>query len=285
MGEPARLTVRRRRLGQELRQLRLGLGWTQHKVAHLVGRPPSAIAKIERAEQGLTPDELLDLLDAYRVTDPHQRAFLAALRRDANKKGWWNRYKGSLSPATMDLISLEADAKRIRIFQPLCLPGILQIEEYVRTMLAAGIPRPSPASEDEFVTVRLTRQQILAAPNPPHLAVIIGETTLRQLVGGHAVMAKQLLRLLEVADLPHMVLQVLPYTAGAVPGMEAAFTILDVGERGELTVARVEALNRAWYLEDRADLADYGLAFERLAEAALSPAASRALIGRVLSDL
>jgi transcriptional regulator with XRE-family HTH domain len=156
MADSARLTVRRRRLGRELRRIREDLGWTQGRAAGRIGRAPSSLAKVERGEQGLTHDELIDILDAYKVRDPARRQFLTKLRRDAHKKGWWNSYKNMITPATMDLISLEDDATRLRTYQPLSPPGLLQIEAYIRAILAAHIP--TPADVEEGVEVRLARQ-------------------------------------------------------------------------------------------------------------------------------
>jgi hypothetical protein len=61
--------------------------------------------------------------------------------------------------------------------------------------------------------------------------------------------------------------------------------ILEVGERGELPVAFIDCLTRSWYLEDDEDLRRYGLAFDQLGAAALSPVDSLALIESVMSEL
>ncbi|MGI8330220.1 helix-turn-helix domain-containing protein [Actinomadura scrupuli] len=285
MADSARLTVRRRRLGRELRRIREELGWTQAKAARLMDRPASSLAKIERAEQGLRQDELHAILDAYRVADPQLRRFLLTLRRDASKRGWWNRYKNTLSPATLDLISLEADAKVIRTFEALYLPGLLQTEAYMRAMLGVSVSGLRPSDQDEFVAVRLKRQEILTCSRPPQYSLIIGEAALRQMVGGPQTMSDQLSRVLEMAEFGHVKVRVLPFSAGANPGMNGAFTILEVGEWGELTVARVEALTRAWYLEDGDDLRRYSLAYDQLSSVALSEWDSRALIECVRSAL
>jgi transcriptional regulator with XRE-family HTH domain len=285
MAEPLRPTVRRRRLGRELRRLREDRGLTLEAAARRLDRTFSSLSKIERGMQGLRQGELAFILDQYGVTGEDLRQALLALRKDANKKGWWQRYKDALSLSAMDFISLEADATAMRIFEALRIPGLLQTEDYVRTMIRAGTSPPHPDEQDALVAVRLTRQQILTRPDPPRLWVIISEAALQQNVGGSQVMGAQLGRLLEVAQLGNVMLQVLPNSAGATPGLDGPFTTLDIGERGELSIVYVDTLTRAWYLEDDEDLRRYRLAFDHLCAAALSQRDSLVLIERVMSEL
>src|SRR3954447_22290546 len=121
MAEALRPTVRRRRLGRELRRLREDRGLTLEAAARRLDRTFSSLSKIERGMQGLRQGELAFILDQYGVTDENLRQALLALRKDANKKGWWLDYKDRIEPSLLDYISLESDASAIRTFDALHL--------------------------------------------------------------------------------------------------------------------------------------------------------------------
>jgi transcriptional regulator with XRE-family HTH domain len=285
MADPLRPTVRRRRLGRELRRLREDRGLTLEAAARRLDRTFSSLSKIERGMQGLRQGELAFILDQYGVTDEDLRQALFALRKDANKKGWWLDYKGVITPSLLDYISLEADATAIRSFEAIHLPGLLQTEDYARAIIEAGTSLGQPLDEETLVAVRMRRQKILSQRNPSEVWVILDEAVVRRPVGGADVMRTQLQRLLDVSRLSHVMVQVLPYAVGAHPGHNGSFTILDVGDRGELSVVLVESLTRGWYLEEDDEVRHHGLVFNRLCAAALSEAHSQRLIEGVLSDL
>ncbi len=58
------------------------------------------------------------------------------------------------------------------------------------------------------------------------LRAIINEGALRRQVGGPAVMRSQISRIAEMAKLPNVTVQVLPFSAGAHSGMRGPFTAL-----------------------------------------------------------
>jgi hypothetical protein len=116
---------------------------------------------------------------------------------------------------------LEADAEEIRVFDPLLIHGLLQTEDYAHAVIAgSGIELRTSRVMNVEVEFRMSRQQILHRDFPPRLWAVLGEATLRQRMGGAAVMDAQLERLLVVGNMPHISLQVLPFTAGAHPGIE-----------------------------------------------------------------
>ena len=81
------------------------------------------------------------------------------------------------------------------------------------------------------VRVRLGRQSLLTQDDPVDLWVVLDEAVLSRPVGGDAVMRGQLQRLVEVAELPNVTLQVLPFEVGAHAGMDGTFTILSFPNR------------------------------------------------------
>jgi hypothetical protein len=129
----------------------------------------------------------------------------------------------------------------------------------------------------------MTRQHILARPDPPDYHAIIGEAALRQAVGGTAVMRAQRERLLELSQLEHVTIRVLPFSAGAHDGY-SCFTLLSVPALGD-DVVHVDEISGAAFIDDAETSARYNLAFDRLRSAALPEPESQALIERTATEL
>jgi transcriptional regulator with XRE-family HTH domain len=281
MGETQRPTVRSRRLGMLLRAVREDRGLTLQQAARLLNRTPSSLSKLETGTRGIRRPALENMLDRYGVTDAADRDALFALARDSGKKGWWQRYEGTLSASTLDYISLEADATTIRSFQLHLIPGLLQTEAYVRALIASDVSLGRPPDVDGLTAIRLRRQQVLSVSDPPHLWAIVSEAVLRQRVGGAEVMRGQLQRLAEASQLSNVTLQVLPYMAGAHAGVNGSFTTLTTND---LSVVLVENLTTGWYLEEAGDIWRHDLVFDHLRATALSPSGSLSVIERIMSD-
>ncbi|MFF3159521.1 DUF5753 domain-containing protein [Streptomyces sp. NPDC057910] len=203
------------------------------------------------------------------MDDVGKRAVLHALARDGARRGWWQTYADTISPAYADLISLEAQARSIRTWQTTLIPGLLQTAGYARATIDAINMTTPPDRVNALVEVRTARQSVLSRPEPPELWAIIHEVALRPQLGDTHVMREQLQRLLDVTELPHVSVQVLPLAASPHPGMAGPFTLLGFPETADLDIALVEHLTSALYVEDPAEVSIYGGAFERLRAAAL----------------
>jgi hypothetical protein len=123
-------------------------------------------------------------------------------------------------------LSVEEMASRLRIWEPMIIPGLLQVEGYARAILMQE-PDINPSTVEDRVAKRISRQRILYRESPPILSVIIDEGVLRRPIGGTTVMQDQLKFLLNVSDLPHVSLQVVPYESGSASGLLGAFQIAE----------------------------------------------------------
>lgn len=198
MENAQRPTMRSRKLGQTLREIREARGLTLQQAARRLNRTPSSLSKLETGKRGIRRPALENMLDRYEVTDPDQRHALFDLARDAAKKGWWLRYEGKLSPAMLDYISLESEATDFRSFQLHLVPGLMQSEGYARAVIQCGYYQDLVPDVDGLLEVRLRRQQVLFKEDAPHLWAIVSEAALRQMFGGREVMEEQFRRLLEL---------------------------------------------------------------------------------------
>lgn len=267
-------TVRRRRLAGELRRLRDSAQLTIEEVADKLECSASKISRIETGHVGVTPRDVRDLLELYGLNG-NEREALVQLAREARTRGWWHAYNEVFTGA---FVGLEADASSLRAYQALLVPGLLQTERYAHTVIRAMRPDAEETDVSRRVAARRERQRLLTDPAPPDYWAVIDEAVLHRQVGGAEVMAEQLARLVEMAALPHVTIQVVPFHTGAHPGMEGPFLILGFPEQADPDVVYVESTTSGLYLEMPADVHRYALLFDHLRATALKPDDSVELI-------
>lgn len=272
-------TVKRRRLGMLLRQIRTDAGIGAEQAAKSVDHTESWMSRVERGRTGLTRVYLERLLDLYGVAQD-VRAELAALAKGGRERGWWSKYSGVLSKQYSSYIGFEAEASRLLLWEGLVVHGLLQTPEYARAVIRASNPDDPPGVVDRKVEVRLNRQKRLTSERPLGLWVVIDEAVLRRIIGGdRGVHLAQLDHLLELADADseRVRIQVVPFDDSSHPGMLSSFTIMEFPEDPELVY--IEGLTGDLY-EDPPDSERYRLVFDNLRAAALSESASREIIAR-----
>ncbi|HEX2357912.1 MAG TPA: helix-turn-helix transcriptional regulator [Micromonosporaceae bacterium] len=273
-------TIRRRRLGAELRRRRESAGVTIENVADRLECSASKISRIETGHTSATPRDVRDMLGIYGVSGDECEE-LVQISREARQKGWWHPYSTVLTGA---YVGLEAAADSIRAYEQQVVPGLLQTEEYARAMIRAARPDISANEVERRVSVRLGRQSLLTQDDPIDLWVVLDEAVVSRPVGGDAVMRAQLRRLVEAADLPNVTIQVLPFEAGAHAGMDGTFAILDFPEPGDPDVVFAENATGGLFLEKVDELRKYIFIFDHIRAAALRPEESVALIMKLAEE-
>ena len=275
-------TVRRRRLGLELRRLRESAGITIDVVAGRLECSSSKISRIETGHTGATPRDVRDMLAVYGVDGLAADDLVVQVAREARLKGWWHLYGTVLTSA---YVGLEAAASEIRAYEGQVVPGLLQIEHYARTMIVKGRPDISAAELDRRVHVRMERQSLLTQDDPLHLWVVLDEAIFHRLVGGPAVMRQQLDHLVMIAGLPNMTLQVLPFAIGAHAGMDGSFAILGYEEPADPDLVFAENAAGGLFLEKDEELRRYHFIFNHLRASALPPDKSVAFVAARVKEL
>jgi len=278
-------TVRRRQLGRELRKLREEAGLHIDDVAEQLRCSPSRVSRIETARIRIAPGTVHEILDVLDIHDD-RRARLVSLARQAEEPGWWQEYTDVLTYEYSTYIALEAEASTLHAFEPLVIHGLLQTEEYARAVISKHYAGDA-AEVEPRVKARLARQEALRRDEPLRLWVLIGEAALRQQVGGPKVMRAQLRRLIEVARLPHVRLQILPFSVGALTSMNGPFSILDFPDPDVPTVVYVESLAGDTYIESPHGVELCTKVFDGLAADALDVSDSLAMLetlSRTISD-
>jgi hypothetical protein len=207
------------------------------------------------------------------------------LTRDARQPGWWHSFRDVLPNPYEVYIGLEAGAVSIRNFEPVVVPGLLQTADYAREIFRNGPIELDSDEVERLLEVRVARQEILGRDDRPRLWAVIDEAVIHRVVGGVSVMHRQLRHLAESAHQGKTTIQVVPYRAGAHAGAIGAFVILDFPEATDPAMVYVETLAGDIYLEERADVNRYTIAFDRLVAAALHPDDSVQMIERLASTL
>ncbi|MFJ9573663.1 helix-turn-helix domain-containing protein [Streptomyces bacillaris] len=276
-----RPTVRRRRLGAELKRLREKAGVSMEDAAERIGGDKPKISRQENGRQGVSKLEIEALLALYGVSDDRLRTALTTLAREGRRKGWWAQYGDILTAGFQEWLSIESDAARILAFQPMLVPGLLQTVEYGMEVIRCAEKDATQAKRDSYLEVRKVRQEIFARDNPPQYVCLLDEAVLRREVGGPAVMAAQLARILEVNNPPKLTIQVVPFGQGWHAGMHGPFNIYNYPDPMDLDVVNLDYLDGALYLEEDDSVKRYQLAFDELRGTALNTPQSIELVSSV----
>ncbi|MCG5215203.1 helix-turn-helix domain-containing protein [Streptosporangium sp. KLBMP 9127] len=280
MAERGSPTVRRRRLGQELRRLRERAGRTGDQVADELGWSASKISRIETAKTMPRKGDVQALTTLYQVGEEKQRELFDLLKAAA-RKGWWEEYRDSLPQEYATLLGLEEEAAFERSWEPQVVPGLFQTPEYAEEVIRATqvISRIPPGDIRTRVEARMARQQLLFADVPLTTWVVLDESAILRRFGGATMMRGQMERLVEVSSLPNVRLQILPQEAFH-PVNTGSFIHLQFPEFHDLVY--LELLHSARWVEDQGEVFGYKLAFDHLRSEALGPEASREFMEKAI---
>ncbi|GLV77252.1 helix-turn-helix domain-containing protein [Streptomyces hygroscopicus] len=252
-------------LGKRLQDLREKAGFKRDEAARVLRVAPATVRRMETAEVALKVPYVQMLLDAYGITGEELDSFIT-LTEEANKPGWWQRFHDILPDWFSVHVSLEGAAEMIRAYEPHFVPGLLQTEDYARAVMQTGaVGQSSPQQAERHVALRMERQTLLTRRDPPRLWVVMDETVLRRQVGSPAVMRRQIDRLLESTEMPHITLQVSEFSSGHHPGTYGPFVLFRFAVPELPDMVYVEYLTGAVYLDERIEVASHLEAMDRMA--------------------
>lgn len=253
--------VQRRRLASKLKRLRENAAVSVDAVITELDWSRSKISRIETATIGVSVPDVRALCDFYDA-DHELREHLADMSRQAKRRGWWHAYSNDvLLDYFQDFVELESEATSITNYEIDLMPGLLQTEDYARSIIAACTPDISQGLVERRTELRVARQKRIEEGT--RLWVIIDEAVFHRGCGDPKVMQEQILHVHEMAKLPNVTLQVLPFAAGAHIAMGTAFSLLDFGGLYD-PVVYIDNLTSALYIEDDGELERYKLATEHL---------------------
>ncbi|MEV8545261.1 MULTISPECIES: helix-turn-helix transcriptional regulator [Streptomyces] len=275
-------TVRRRRLGQELRRLRELKGMTAEEVAERLLVSQSKISRLENGRRSISQRDVRDLCGVYEVEDVRIVDSLMQMAKDSRQQGWWHSF-GDIPYSVY--IGLETDAASLRVYDPQVVPGLLQTRQYAEALITGALPETALADVEKRVQVRLRRQERISAPeNPLRLWTVMDESAVRRVVGNRSLMRDQLEHLVEQSQLPHVTVQVIPFDMGAHPGLNGQYAILEFPDAADSSVVYIEGVTSDLYLEKANDVQKYSVMYEHLRAQALNVDQSRQFIADIAKE-
>ncbi|MFE4373994.1 helix-turn-helix domain-containing protein [Streptomyces sp. NPDC056835] len=275
-------TVRRRRLGQELRRLRELKGMTAEEVAERLLVSQSKISRLENGRRSISQRDVRDLCGVYEVEDQRIVDSLMQMAKDSRQQGWWHAF-GDIPYSVY--IGLETDAASLRVYEPQVVPGLLQTRPYAEALINGALPESPALDVEKRVGVRLRRQDRINTPDDPlRLWAVVDEAALRRRVGDRQLMREQLEHLVEQSQLPHVTVQVLPFDMGAHPGITGHYAILEFPDASDSSVVYIEGVTSDLYLEKANDVQRYSVMYEHLRAQALNADQTRQFIADIAKE-
>ncbi|MFJ1972170.1 helix-turn-helix domain-containing protein [Streptomyces sp. NPDC087903] len=276
-------TERQRRLGSELRRMRVAAGITADQAAGLLGLDRAKISNIETGIRTISPERLRTLACNCDCSDQAYLEALVSMARP-NGRGWWERYRGSLSAGLLDIAEFEAHAVRMRTVHIAHVPGLLQTSDHAIQLFRAVLP-PLPEHEVALrLAYRVERQQVLERADPPEYVAVVHEAAVRMQFGGARVARAQLDHLLTMSERPAVRLLVIPFAAGTFPGSGQTFNYLE-GPVPQLDTVQIDSTHGPEFLSGQSQLAKYRTHLDWMERIALSPQASRDFVRDIANSL
>lgn len=282
---PGGPTVLRIALGTQLRRLREARRITREAAGEAIRASHAKISRLELGRVGFKARDVADLLTLYGVADEQERdAFLVLVRR-ANEPGWWRQYSDVLSSWFETYLGLEQASSVIRTYEVQFVPGLLQTEDCARAIMQLCLRHGSTDEVDRRVALRMARQDFLIQPGAPDYWAVVDEAVLRRPLGSRESLRAQVRHLIQMAELPNITLQVVPFRAGGHPAAGGPFTILRFAEPDLPDIVYLEQLTSAVYLDKKRDTDSYLVVMDHLCVEAESPADTTSFLKEILKEI
>jgi hypothetical protein len=271
--------VQRLIFGAQLVELREAAGLSVDQANRaMTGWYRGKLGKVENGDLNTSAADLDRLFALYNVSGPKAdevRKLATAARR-------------KLAPArvpdhTRKYVWLERAADEVREYFGGTVPGNLQTEAYALAQMSSSLVI-APIDMHTIAQDRRTRGDRFFTDDARKLEVVLGEAAVRQQIGGPTVLSGQLERLLAMAELPNVTIQVVPLAASCHAAPDYPFTLLYLA-RARASIAYIESLTTADYLARPQHIKTYNLVFEATRHAALSPADTADLLRSIKSEL
>ena len=276
--------VSQRAIAAALRRYRHQAGVTLEEAAKAADYDAGSLSRAEQSKVTPHPAIIRALLDFYGETNQDVLNNYVALAKHGRRRGWWNRYSDLM---TVAYVGLEGAATKICSLENQLVPGLLQIDDYAKALMAAEVENIPELEVRRRLEVRAERRKILTRTEAPcELWTIMDESVLRRVIGSNSVMADQLDHLLEVSQLRNVTLQVLSFASGAHGSLGSRFAVLQFPDPLDPGTVYLEQIH--WhdeFVENAGQVQKFIDAFGRLQALAETPARSRAMLEKARDTL
>ncbi|WP_344568101.1 helix-turn-helix transcriptional regulator [Streptomyces axinellae] len=258
-----------RAVGRQVKLWREAAGLTQTGLGAAIGYCEEMVSAVERAKR-LPQPQFLDNADDRLGAGGK----LSAMKEDVKQARYPKKVR--------DLAKLESKLVERGAYGDHNLDGLLQTEDYARALFAMRRPAFSEDEIDRHVAARMARQAIFERRPAPTLTFVQEEATLRRPLGGRAVWRAQLERLLEVGQLRHVTLQVMPLDCEEHGGMGGELRVLKLKDGKTLGATNAQLTSRL--MADPKEVQILELRYGMIRSQALTPRESLAFIEKVLGE-
>lgn len=272
-------------VGTYLRKLRESSGVSRDEAAYEIRASPSKISRMELGRVSFRLRDVRDLMTMYGIQEEAELDRVEDLAREANRPSRWRPYNDFLPDFFTNYLEMEGAATLIRTYEVQLVPGLLQTEEYARSVMMLGYGHTPLQEIDKRIEARMRRKEILVREEArPELWAIIDEASLHRPFGGTAVMRGQIQYLIDACERPNVRLQVMPFAWGNHAGAGAPFTYLRFAYQELNDVVYMEHLTGGLYLERDHELDAYRAAFDHLSTQGTQPRDTPDFLSRVLRE-
>ncbi|SDY70260.1 Helix-turn-helix domain-containing protein [Saccharopolyspora shandongensis] len=284
----AAITMQQRQLGNELRKLRDAAGLTQEEAAQHLGKAHNKISRVENGKVSIAKVELEALLSLYQASEK-DKVWCRELAKGARRHRGRPRDEAALylGPKWFRAFrDFEQSATQVMMVASEVTPGILQTEDYIRAMFAGRGNDPNGKAVEDTVRIRQERRAILTRESAPHFSFVLSESTLRRQIGDPTVMREQLAYLAEVALLPNVTLQVIPFSTRSYVDVGYDFVIFRFDQDTSTDIVYIEIYGDAIYIDKPPEaVRRYTDLLSQLYGIALGPVESRNFVLEVADQL
>jgi transcriptional regulator with XRE-family HTH domain len=269
-------------IGVELARHREDAGLSMSEVAKLVGITKPKLGQMETGRQFQSPTDIALLLGAYDI-DRATIDSLVALTDRAEEASWATGSAHALPNWFRIHLGLERIAASAFLFEPLLVPGLLQTEDYARTVTSSSL-FVRPTDVDRVVSVRMARaRRLVDDANPLQLHAVTTEAALHLKVGDDAIRKSQLEHLMTLARRPNVKLQLLRSQDGYHDAHRGHFVLLRFSEVRSLAYS--ETIDNALYVQDPEQVHHYELVADQLGRLARDPDESFELLAELANTI
>lgn len=276
-------TERQKRLGAELRKMRLASGLTTEYAAGLLGIDRTRMSNMESGIRPISPERVRTLASNYGCSDATYIDALADMAA-SKERGWWERHRGTLPAGLLDIAALEWHATRVRTAQVMHVPGLLQTEDYARGVFAAVLPALTRLEVELRVAHRMERQQVFERPQPLSYVAYVHQAALHMPYGDADITRQQLKHLSAMSERDTVDVRIIANAVGGFPGAGHALLYAE-GVTPQLDTVQLDSAHGPEFTHAEAQLTKYRAHLEWMENASLSTAASRDLIRTISRDL
>lgn len=266
--------VRRKIIGNRLRELREASGMSVEEVAGLMGVSRAAAYRQETGHTSVSVADAEKYFRIYGVEDTPIAEHITTLVI-GDKNGRWKKIPKGIrgTDSQVEVAELETIADRIFYYEPMIISGLLQSDEYIDALFS---PRyvGSEWGEEEVrngSTLRKKRKEILHREDRPRMTFILTEASLQYEVGSRSVMKAQAKHMIELIRNHRLDVRIVPFSAGFSVGMSKPSILVEIGHKNPVRVAYYDLISYGQLVEDDATISLTVEKFSALTEISLSP--------------